>query len=339
MNIEATGKLISEQRKRLGITQQQLGERLGVTNTAVSKWERGLSYPDVSLLPALANELNVTVSEIIYGSKNAEQENFESDVTAKEVIDIADKQIKKDRKKFKKIIVAFSVILTVVILAFVTTVLVMSFSFWDHTKWQDEATAKSYFDESSLTLPVKVRAGNPDAYYGESFIVIKDIKIPHNEVIGKIKDIAKRDGKETVDLGTGCLIVDRENIGNGYVFIWDRPARSNYLYFYSAGALLKNGREDEGMPIAFPIYLLDENVYNSIYENIEYRFGYGQDVTEEIKNRYIRQFIDFYNLIGGYEASLSDDNKTLTVTELKTGKTVTLNFDAVSGFGTVKIRT
>ena len=51
---EQFGAFVAENRKRQGLTQQQLAQRLHITDKAVSKWERGLSYPDVTLLQPLA---------------------------------------------------------------------------------------------------------------------------------------------------------------------------------------------------------------------------------------------------------------------------------------------
>ncbi|MGE4485017.1 MAG: helix-turn-helix domain-containing protein [Oscillospiraceae bacterium] len=65
-----TGKFISLQRKQLSMTQQDLADRLNLTNRAVSKWETGDGCPDISVLPALAEILNVTVDELLKGEKD-----------------------------------------------------------------------------------------------------------------------------------------------------------------------------------------------------------------------------------------------------------------------------
>ena len=65
MNYEKTGKLIQELRKEKGLTQMSLAEKLGVTDRAVSKWERGKSFPDVSMLRPLAEALGISVSELL----------------------------------------------------------------------------------------------------------------------------------------------------------------------------------------------------------------------------------------------------------------------------------
>lgn len=65
MNAEHTGKLIAELRKEKGLTQKQLAERLHVTDKAVSKWERGLNFPDLMLLDSLSAELGATVVQLL----------------------------------------------------------------------------------------------------------------------------------------------------------------------------------------------------------------------------------------------------------------------------------
>ena len=59
------GKQIQELRRQKGLTQAELAEQLGVTDKAVSKWERDLSYPDVELLPRLALLFDTTVDELL----------------------------------------------------------------------------------------------------------------------------------------------------------------------------------------------------------------------------------------------------------------------------------
>ncbi len=62
MNI---GKVISEKRKALGMTQQLLAEKLHISFQAISKWENGTSYPDIELLPLLAAVLNISIDALL----------------------------------------------------------------------------------------------------------------------------------------------------------------------------------------------------------------------------------------------------------------------------------
>ncbi len=66
---ERFGRFLSELRKEKDFTQQELAERLFVSNKAVSKWERGQSLPDISLLMPLAELLGVSVAELLKGER------------------------------------------------------------------------------------------------------------------------------------------------------------------------------------------------------------------------------------------------------------------------------
>lgn len=71
MDSTKIGAYIAGKRKGLGLSQQALADRLGVTNKAVSKWECGDGFPDITLLPALAGELRVTTDELLEGEDKA----------------------------------------------------------------------------------------------------------------------------------------------------------------------------------------------------------------------------------------------------------------------------
>ena len=66
------GMMIAELRKQQGMTQLELAEKMGVTDKAVSKWERDLSCPDINSLPTLAQILGVSVEELMQTRKNAQ---------------------------------------------------------------------------------------------------------------------------------------------------------------------------------------------------------------------------------------------------------------------------
>ncbi len=70
MNLEKIGQLILNRRKLKGYTQEELGNKLGVGGSSVSKWERGLTAPDISILPLLAKELGINIDELLSGNIN-----------------------------------------------------------------------------------------------------------------------------------------------------------------------------------------------------------------------------------------------------------------------------
>lgn len=68
---KSLGALITELRKEKRMTQTQLAEQMGVTDKAVSKWERDLSCPDINSIPKLADVLGVTVDQLMQGEKSS----------------------------------------------------------------------------------------------------------------------------------------------------------------------------------------------------------------------------------------------------------------------------
>ena len=65
MEKKTLGIMIAERRKASGMTQAELAEKMGITDKAVSKWERDISYPDISTLPHLAEVLGVSIDELM----------------------------------------------------------------------------------------------------------------------------------------------------------------------------------------------------------------------------------------------------------------------------------
>ena len=79
MNQIKIGKFIAERRKKAALTQMQLAEKLGITDKAISKWERGIAMPDSSIMLQLCEILGISVNELLSGEKiqmeNNDQKN------------------------------------------------------------------------------------------------------------------------------------------------------------------------------------------------------------------------------------------------------------------------
>lgn len=103
MDMVQFGLFVAGRRTELGMTQMQLAEKLYVTNKAVSKWERGVSMPDVALLEPLAEALGVTVTELLHGQSMAEEQK-EAEITDEELIRLikgAGELPEEDREKIR----------------------------------------------------------------------------------------------------------------------------------------------------------------------------------------------------------------------------------------------
>ena len=69
-----TGKFIATLRKEKELTQEQLGEKLGVTNKTISRWENGNYMPDIEMLSLLSKEFDVNINELISGERFLEED-------------------------------------------------------------------------------------------------------------------------------------------------------------------------------------------------------------------------------------------------------------------------
>ena len=74
MNKKSIGQFIAVLRKARGMTQQEMADKLGVSNKAVSRWERDECAPDLSVIPAIAEMFDVTCDELLKGEKSSQEE-------------------------------------------------------------------------------------------------------------------------------------------------------------------------------------------------------------------------------------------------------------------------
>lgn len=114
MDLVKIGKYLTEKRKMLGLTQKQLAEKINMSDKSVSKWERGVCLPDVSVYMELCDILGISINEFLAGE----------DISEENIIRKAEDnllQVAKDSKykqKNLKIIIAVLIIVTIVTSAF-----------------------------------------------------------------------------------------------------------------------------------------------------------------------------------------------------------------------------
>ena len=113
MDLIKIGKYIAEKRKALGLTQKQLAEQLGMSDKSVSKWERGICLPDVSVYMELCGILGISMNEFLAGE----------DISEENIVKIAEDnliQVAKDSKakqKNLKVIIAVMLLITVLMVS------------------------------------------------------------------------------------------------------------------------------------------------------------------------------------------------------------------------------
>ncbi|MDE6687582.1 MAG: helix-turn-helix domain-containing protein [Lachnospiraceae bacterium] len=122
MDLMKTGKFIADLRKEKGFTQEQLGDKIGVTNKTVSRWETGVYLPPADVMLALGELFNVSVNEILSGKrltdaeyKEAAEENLTQAIKASS-FSLKDK-IEFFKKKWLKEHIAILVFIGICIMA------------------------------------------------------------------------------------------------------------------------------------------------------------------------------------------------------------------------------
>lgn len=118
MNQEKIGKFIASCRKQKNITQQELAEKLGVSDRTIGNWENGRNMPDLSLFKPLCKELDISLNDFLSGEKVAEkeyQERLEENII--NTIDYTNKKIENRNNYIGLILIIFGVIIAITAVA------------------------------------------------------------------------------------------------------------------------------------------------------------------------------------------------------------------------------
>ena len=132
MDKEKMGKFVAQLRKEKKMTQKDLAEKLFLTDKAISKWERGLSFPDISVLEPLAEVLEVSVLELLEGERVTEElamTKEEAERLIDHSITISDAEISRKHVVNKSIIL----IITLLLMLLVTIIL----NVWNYSKEEE----------------------------------------------------------------------------------------------------------------------------------------------------------------------------------------------------------
>lgn len=108
MDKEKVGAFIRERRREQNLTQKELADKLHITDKAVSKWERGISFPDITILEKLSELLKVSLFELMCGEKAAQEETDKNqiEVVLTETVQEAHRKTSSQKRKFRTILCA-----------------------------------------------------------------------------------------------------------------------------------------------------------------------------------------------------------------------------------------
>lgn len=116
MNQVKIGLFLKELRNEKGLTQEQLAEKLNVSNRSVSRWETGSTLPDISLLIALADYYEVDIKELLEGERKSEIMNEELKETFNKIAEYSVERRKSQLETFgvfTEILIAIGIIISI----------------------------------------------------------------------------------------------------------------------------------------------------------------------------------------------------------------------------------
>ena len=122
MDQQKIGEFLRELRKEKGLTQEELGEKFYVTSRTVSRWETGVSMPDLTILVELADFYDVDIRELINGERESENMDKETKDTLLKVAEYAnaytDEKVEKAKRKSKNVLLTTIPICTVALILY-----------------------------------------------------------------------------------------------------------------------------------------------------------------------------------------------------------------------------
>ena len=246
MTKEIFGQFLSQTRKERNMTQQELAQQLHVTNTAVSKWERGLSYPDVSLFEPLAQVLELSVSELMACQREAIAPDDTRERSVRSLLNIVRESTRRQRRIWLLLtaLVLAAVLITGGLLYYYTVLSAFSTSVAKIPGKQADEDGCWLFLEKEDGL-LKLKCEDPDLYdsvlAGRNVYYRLEYKYNKNTWEGQLLSCTQLDAYAFVGTpmgGKGSIIdigslLGAENVWNQVVFVRKDPLRDGgYLHSY-----------------------------------------------------------------------------------------------------------
>ena len=201
MNAAKTGALIAQMRKEKGLTQRELAERVYVSVQAVSKWELGKNFPDLSLMEPLSDILDLTVSELLAGERG----EAPKDELVRDTLRLGEEQLRPNIKRWRGLFIAAAIVLAAVL----------------------AALGYAWLRDNTQLLPQRETVFTPIELEEEQNALVDLLTLPNNWDFLRMYRVALADGMDQVvfkaelwsqrhDVGPERELVDSWHLWTGY---------------------------------------------------------------------------------------------------------------------------
>ena len=327
MDQKRIGEFIAELRKSKNLTQEALADKLGITKNAISKWERGLSMMDVSLLKPVCEILDISIVELLNGERFKQEDMKDrADDTIKNTIEYSNKQIKNNR--IKNVILTSLVIAILCVGIFFGYKLVLLNKYTLKKPDNVEEIVKGL--QNQKKIKIYKRTLSSDEYFEiENLKIRNDFKdFELDNTVGEnmaIRTYTYKNSNSGISIGIGddSLTLNNAFGAKEVTFFGNKNSRIDPDAFNSADRkffLLKNDINNE---IDFYKYVAD-NYYkeNNIFMDKRTMMeNYAFNLFTSISVPKVDEFIIIKGDYQGYIFKIIKDDKQITqITLLRDGK-------------------
>lgn len=307
MDLSLTGKMIAQSRQKKGWTQKQLADKINLSDKAVSKWERGLSFPDISVLPKISDILDLPIQNLVTGQP-LDSPNPEISQAVKSTVELSNKELKRKSKRFKTL-------LTIIIALSIIVVIVMSICFGIAftpadsytTKKQDSITAQSVTSELSYSLPIR---GRVSAWPAKEQYVKTKKNMKYIRTL--VEQTVEANGDTYEHLDYGNILIKHQNT-DGTVdmfYFYASGYQKNYTVYCLSGMEhtivvyneMSENASSQAYNILFPTFMQkDKTMFFS--QSLDYEFGlpfssYNFTTHEQFFYDSVNELCNFYENSG-----------------------------------------
>lgn len=180
MSPKETGVFIASLRKEIGITQQELAKKLQVTAKAVSRWETGKGYPDITILPEISNIFNVSVNEILNGKRFKKEEAEE--ICEKTILNVC-RQAEIIKHRHLRLLLIIGIISTIIISLLCYCIIAgitKSLEGEPYAVLSNDLTLLTYYGEEYLPIDMQ----GFSCRLGEE--IVDEVKLENNSILEKL---------------------------------------------------------------------------------------------------------------------------------------------------------
>lgn len=142
MNVKKVGEFIKQKRKEKNLTQKELAEKLSITDRAISKWERGICCPDISLLKNLSSILDISINELLAGE---DIEKLEIEQSEDILLHSVKQYTSIEKNKNKKLL-----IITIILLIFYIGLVFAMYLTYNQVNKNDNLNWHTYSNKKTL---------------------------------------------------------------------------------------------------------------------------------------------------------------------------------------------